>query len=102
MDDHYQKAVQYVAKRMLYYWKTMDQHDDMIEALKYAIGLGGGESIHPEIGPYWLFEYKTDFTIRLSRKDSIEVLVSKKTFLSECEKIWNLYKGKSRQLELFG
>jgi hypothetical protein len=68
--------------------------------LKKAIGLGGGGSLH-EIGPYWMYEYRPDLTIRFTRTENgqnIDDIIPRKTTIQIAKQ---LLQEASGQLQLF-
>ena len=112
------KAIRTAARALLQKQNAMKENDNVIDAIKQAINLGGGQSFLEEIGPYWFFEYKPGIKIAIWRKnegvketESIEEWIeteentiiiediSRKEFMSYARKIWN--EEKQGQMKLF-
>lgn len=72
------------------------------EALKMAIGLGGGNSMHGW-GDYWFIDYSPGVKISfLKGSDPIEtVVVPRSLFMELAEKRFEEIKGTNKQLALF-
>jgi hypothetical protein len=115
-----QKAIETAAKALLDRWDVVKENDNLIDALKESIGLGGGQSFLKEIGPYWHFDYEPGIKISLWRinKDCrklsyqekkyhgfpedynlvIHDEITRKEFLSYAREIWNTKKFGQQKL----
>jgi hypothetical protein len=75
-----------------------------IEALNAAIRHGGGHTLHPHIGGYWLAEYYPGIKISLTHNEGEEFItekVSRSLVIQIAEKCLQEYKYKNIQLTLF-
>ena len=99
--EHFDEAIEFVASDLLNKWNAISEFNSFKEALEYTIGLGGGSTITPRIGEFWLYEYKPGYKITLKEENKKDIQVPVKYFLSVAEKIWNKEKLKVEQLKLF-
>lgn len=78
--------------------------DTAINALNKAIGLGGGHTLHPHVGNYWMFEYWPGIKASLYRSEGEKIInekVSRSLIIKVAEECLKEYKGQNVQLSLF-
>lgn len=75
-----------------------------IQALNKAIGYGGGHTLNPNIGNYWMVEYWPGIKLTLVKSKGEEIVnekVNRSMVLQIAEKCLSEYKGENVQLSLF-
>ena len=78
--------------------------DTAINALNKAIGYGGGHTLHPHVGNYWMFEYWPGIKASLCRSEGERIInekVSRSLIIKVAEECLKEYKGQNVQLLFF-
>lgn len=75
-----------------------------IEALNKAIGYGGGHTLNPRVGDYWLFEYWPGIKASLCRSDGDKIInekINRSLIIKVAEECMKEFKCQNVQLSLF-
>lgn len=78
--------------------------DTAVNALNKAIRLGGGHTLRPHVGSYWLFEYSTGIKASLCRSEGERIInekISRSLLIRIAEQCLYEFRGQNLQLSLF-